>query len=133
MTLLVALPRTTYSQNSTTCEERFAIAKRIAQDAIDNARAAEARELEMKTQRNVAITELETCQTDRDQAAKGEADQKTRADTCEFKIHPLIVSNTFYEAKNKKLKKQRWIWAGAALVLGVLLGGGASFYVSTTR
>jgi hypothetical protein len=130
VTLLVALPRTTYSQNSTTCEERVATAKRIAQDAIDNAKAAEARELEMKRQRDKAIDEGAICRTDRDREAQKAADCATRVGELEFKIHPLIVDNTLYKAENSKLKRQRWLLFGAGIVLGLVAGAGGVLWVS---
>ena len=129
MTLLVALPRTTYSQNSTTCEERVATAKRIAQDAIDNAKAAEAREKEMKRQRDVAISEGETCQTDRDHAAKGEADCKTRENANLLELDKRLVEITQLRTDLAKQKRLTKIWTVSALVAGVLLGGAAGGYI----
>lgn len=104
-------------------------ANQAAKDAEKREQDALAREKTATEQRDAFIDELETCQTDRDHASKGEADCKGRNLELEAKVAPLIVDNTLYKAENKKLKRQRWYFAGGALVLGFVLGGGAALYV----
>lgn len=106
-------------------------ANQAAKDAEARERAALAREKAATEQRDTFIDELETCQTDRDQAAKGEADAKTRNLELESKVAPLVVDNTLHKAENAKLKKQRWLLFGAGIVLGVV--GGVGSYIWVTK
>jgi hypothetical protein len=85
---------------------------------------------ELRDQRNVAIDEGRTCATDRDHAAKGEADCKTRNVKLESDVSVLLIDSAFLKAENTKLKKQRWVLGGVFAGLGVLAGVFATIWVS---
>lgn len=128
--LLLLLPSTTYSQNSTSCEDKLVVAKRIAQDAIDKARVAEAREAELKAQRDTEIAEHFKTRSERDELNGTLVEVKSRNLDLESKVAPLVVENTLLEASVRKLKQQRWMLAGSALLLGLGAGVFATIWVS---
>lgn len=128
--LLVSLPSTTYSQNSTSCDDRVASAKSIAQQAIDKAAKAEAREKKATEQRDAEIALHVKTKEDRDKLNGQLVEVRTNNLELNAKVAPLMVQVTMLEAANKKLKTQRWLTFGAGLVLGVVGGVGAVLWVS---
>lgn len=100
-----------------------------AKEAIKEAREAKQREEDAKKQRDDYRAQLETCQTDRDHAAKGEADCKNRNLDLEAKVAPLVVENTLLQADLEKQKRLTKVWTVGALIAGVLLGAAAGGYV----
>lgn len=105
-------------------------AKAIAQAAIDKAVKAEAREKKATEQRDACLVEARQITTDRDHAAKGEADCKTRNIKLESDVATFIVENTLLEASLKKVKTQRWMLFGAGLVIGLVAGVGGTMWVA---
>lgn len=85
---------------------------------------------DLRDQRNVAIDNEEKARGERDRVA-GQND-KLEKDNFELnaKVAPLIVDNTLMSATIRKLKQQRWLLAGSALLLGVGAGVFATIWVS---
>ena len=128
--LLLLPPSTSFSQDSTSCEDKLAVAKSIAQAAIDKARVAEARESELKAQRNTEIEEHLKTRSQRDLLNGELVAVKSRSLDLEAKVAPLVVENTLLVASVRKLKRQRWIFAAVAGGVGLGAGVFATVWVA---
>ena len=143
LTLILSLMLLSTPSFATSCPndsknaERYELMKAKAGDAstpllrLYDALAKKIKEsCDLADQRNVAIDEGTQARTDRD-VANGVNLELRRNELKLFADRDsFLVSNTLYEADNKRLKKQRWYWVGGAAVLAFVLGGGAALWVT---
>ena len=126
VTLTISLPTMNASaQNSASCSDKLAEAKRIASDAIDNAvnarlfaHAERENADTLRKQRDGYREQRDECRVQRSEKAAQVAGLKTRVLASDSKTDALSVALSARQAKIRTLSIQRWVWLGAGSLIG---------------